>query len=95
MSVRYTYHGRINPRSGDARLSGVLPGQTGNAVVVADGAASVALASAGYYRIMATSYSLVKIASDAADGTNGEYWPADHCEVRYLAAGQKIGVSAA
>lgn len=95
MSLRYTYHGNFEPRAADSWRSGTLPGQAGDAVVVADGAASAALAQAGYYRIVATGYSLIRIAADAANGVGGEYWPADHIEVRYLAAGQKIGVSAA
>jgi len=66
----------------------------GAAVAVANGAVSTALTQNGYYRIVATTASLVLFSASATDGTGGEHWPEGHVEVRALSAGLKIGVSA-
>lgn len=88
MAITFTYH-EDTPRIGPS-----LAKQVGNAVSVSDAAASSAVVKAGLYRIAATTASLVNIGPAVTNGANGEYWPAGQVEVRYLAAGDKIGVSA-
>lgn len=88
MSIVFTYHGD------SLQVGPTLPAQADTAVSVADGAASSAMDEAGLCRIASETASLVRISPSAIDGTGGEYWPAGHVEVRYLAAGDKIGVSA-
>ena len=94
MAVIYTFHASASPNQGVAWGSGTLGKQSGNSVPVADGAAGSAVTVSGFYRIVATSYCYVKIAADATNGANGEYWPADTREIRLLEVGDKIGVSA-
>lgn len=90
MAISFTYHGEYKANKADALLKA-----TGNRTDIADAAASSALSSTGWYRLAASTDSYVLIDSAATDGTNGEYFPAGHVEVRWIVSGDKIGVSAA
>lgn len=93
MAVTFTAH-NARPTERYNRVVDAIGGQTANSTSVADGAASSAVTASGLYRIAATSASLVNIGPSVSNGANGEYWPADHVEVRYLTEGDKVGVSA-
>lgn len=93
MAISYTFHGPSRARDGSGGFADGLGPNVGNAAAVADAAASDALVG-GWYRIVATSSSLVQFSASAANGANGEVWPSGHIEARYLPAGHKIGVSA-
>lgn len=94
MAISYTFHGPSRARDGSGSFANGLGPNVGNAVAVADAAASDALAHTGWYRIVATSASLLQYGASVTNGANGEVWPANHIEARYLPAGHKIGVSA-
>lgn len=94
MAISFTFHGPNRAADASGQKADGLGKALGNRVDVADSAASSALVAEGWYRIVASTTSYVRIASDATNGTNGEHFPAGQVEVRYLAAGDKIGVSA-
>ena len=89
MAISFTYCGAASSRSAPSLFKA-----TGARVDVADGAASSALAAAGFYRIVASTSSYVLISTTATNGTGGEHFPAGHAEVRFLTIGDKIGCSA-
>lgn len=95
MAISFTFHGQR--RAADA--TGAATDGFGKALAartaVADAAASTALAASGWYRIVASTASYVLIDAAAANGTNGEHWPASHVDWRWIEAGQKIGCSSA
>lgn len=94
MAISYTFHGPSRPRDSYGNRGDGLGPNIGNATPVADGAASSALTHTGWYRIVATSASLVQFGPSVTNGANGEVWASGDKEARYLPAGHKIGVSA-
>lgn len=94
MAISYTFHGSRVARQDDGRTPDALLKATGGRVDVADGAASSALSSSGWYRIAASTTSYVLISSTATNGTGGEHFPAGHVDVRWIDSGDKIGCSA-
>lgn len=93
MAISYTFHGANRAADGTGRHADGLGPNIGNAVAVADAAASAALA-AGWYRIKATSASLLQFGPSVTNGANGEVWDSGEKEARYIPEGYKIGVSA-
>lgn len=96
MAISMTPH-TLRPRDGHGALVDALTGQDGDAVTVADDTISAAMGAddVGLWRIAATSACTVRIGPELTDATNGEYWPADWIEVRYLAEGDIVAVDAA
>jgi hypothetical protein len=94
MAISYTFHGPNRAREGSGHGADGLGPSIGNAVAVADGAASAALPATGWYRIKAIDASLLQYGAAVTNGDSGEVWDAGEKEARYLPAGIKIGVSA-
>lgn len=94
MAVSYTYHGAYRGEDASGHRADALRKAVGARVDVADAAVSAALTATGWYRICASTTSYVLIDSEATDGTGGEHFPAGAAEVRWIAAGDKIGCSA-
>lgn len=94
MAISYTFHGDSVARQRDGEPLPGLYKATGARVDVANSAVSSALATAGWYRIVASTSSYVLISSTATDGTGGEHIPAGAEVVRWIEAGDKIGCSA-
>ena len=67
----------------------------GKKVEVENGADSDALAEGAYRIFITDARSRVDFGAGVTNGTDGEIWPADWCEVHYLPEGCKIGVSLA
>jgi hypothetical protein len=93
MAISYTYHGANRAKDGSGKSANGLGPNIGNAVAVANAAASAALAE-GWYRIKATDASLLQFGASVTNGDDGEIWDAGEKEARYIPAGYKIGVSA-
>jgi len=74
-----------------AGVRDVASGQLADAITVADAATSAAL-SEGIYRIVATTKSVVRI--NGTPATNGEIWPADTIEYRWIGAGYVVSCAA-
>lgn len=87
MAISYTYHGT------KYRNGSYGPAQA-NATAVSDGAASSALSKSGYYRIVATSSSLLQTGPAVTNGASGEVWPSGRIEYRWVEGGDKLGCSA-
>lgn len=94
MAISYTFHGDSVAQQRDGMLLPGLNKAQDNRVDVADAAVSAALTEAGWYRIVASTTSYVRIDSAATNGTNGEHVPAGGEIVRWIEAGDKIGCSA-
>ena len=94
MAIEFTFHGPNRARDGAGQSADGLGPSLGNAVAVADGAASSALTHPGWYRIYAGSASRLQYGASVTNGASGEPWPEGHVEARFLPAGIKIGVSA-
>lgn len=85
MAISVTYHGGL-ARTGIQAVSG----QSGDAIAVADGDVSAALTQTGLYRIAASSDCTVRIGYNLTDASNGEYWPQNSVEIRWIEAGKAI-----
>lgn len=89
MAISVTYHGGL-ARTGVQAVSG----QNGNAIAVADDAVSAALTQTGLYRIAATSDCTIRIGYSLTDASDGEYWPTNCLEIRWIETGKVIAVDA-
>ena len=91
MAIEFTFHGPRN-ESASSMAADALPAQSSNAVAVADGAFSSALAASGLYRIKATSACRVRAGFGVTNATAGAIFSAGETEVWRLKKNMVIAV---
>jgi len=94
MAIKATYYGNMLPRQNNYDTVEAPGAQSGDAISVANGAVSSAVASTGIYRIKATSACTIRIGTSLANASGGEPWAIEEKEYRYIVAGEVIACDA-